>query len=54
MNDGTVSNLISCGILIVGLAFAFWFTAVLPDRERRAKRQSGPTEKSIGKGRSDT
>lgn len=54
MNAGTVSNLISCGILIAGLAFAFWFTVVLPDRERRAKRRSGPTEKSIKNGGSDT
>lgn len=54
MNAGTVSNLISCGILIAGLAFAFWFTVVLPDRERRAKRRSGPTKKSIENGGSDT
>ncbi|MCA8058519.1 hypothetical protein [Burkholderia cepacia] len=53
MNAGTVSNLISCGILIAGLSFAFWFTAVLPDRERRAKKQSGPAAKSIGKGGRD-
>lgn len=40
MNAGTISNLISCAILIVGLGFGFWFTAVLPDRERRAKKQA--------------
>ena len=46
MNAGTVSNLISCGILIAGLAFAFWFTAVLPDRERRDKRRLEQAKKS--------
>jgi len=47
MNAGTVSNLISCGILIVGLALAFWFTEVLPDHEREAKRRSGQAKKSL-------
>ncbi|WP_176704068.1 hypothetical protein [Burkholderia singularis] len=53
MNEGTVSNLISCGILIVGFAFAFWFTAVLPDRERRAKKQSKQAKKPLEKGGRD-
>lgn len=50
MNAGTVSNLISCGILIVGLAFAFWFTEVLPRHERRAKERPGRAKKSLEDG----
>lgn len=50
MNTETVSNLISCSILIVGLAIAFWFTEVLPGHERRAKGRSGRAKKSLEDG----
>lgn len=49
MTDGTVPNLITCGILVAGLAFAFWFTAVLPERMRREKRDQPQT--ALEKGR---
>lgn len=49
MTDGTVSNLIMCGILVAGLAFAFWFTAVLPERMRREKRVQPQTAQEEGR-----
>lgn len=47
MNAGTVSNLISCSILIVGLALAFWFTEVLPGHGGRTNGRAGRAKKSL-------
>ncbi len=44
MSEGTVTNLILCGVLVVGFGFAFWFNEILPgDRRSSSKRKTNPT-----------
>ncbi len=40
MSEGTVTNLILCGVLVARFGFAFWFNEILPgDRRSSSKRK---------------
>lgn len=39
MSEGTVTNLILCAFLVLGLDFGFWFTEVLPDDKRSSSKR---------------
>jgi len=39
MSEGTVTNLVLCAFLVLGLGFGFWFTEVLPDDKRSSSKR---------------
>jgi hypothetical protein len=39
MSEGTVTNLILCGVLVAGFGFASWFNEILPGKIRHSSKR---------------